>query len=186
MTRTEPAPDVPTRVIDGAECTTRAGIARLAGWKAGRSVTVRAGTDPDFPRPIRGALIGRDYWYPLAGDHGVHAYLAVLARRAHDKKPPAVVPGDPNELLRPADAATAMHIDAATFRSYVRHSIPYWIGAKTGRPLVPHPDDVQGGAVDAPHVRRRWRRGTLAAHQANRPGPGAGAGRPTGPAQPSA
>src|SRR6185312_7821504 len=44
VTHTEQSPEIPARVIDGVECTTRAGIAILAGWKAGNSAAVRAGT----------------------------------------------------------------------------------------------------------------------------------------------
>lgn len=180
MTHTEHPPDIPTQVIAGVACTNRPGIARLAGWKPGRSVDVRAGKDPDFPAPVGVPQLGESRWYPLAGDHGVYAYIALLGRRAQDKKPQPIRPGNPDELLRPDDAAHAMHIESPTFRSYVRYSIPYWTGTKTGRPLLPYPDDVQGGPVDGDHVRRRWRRSTLADHQATRPGPGNDAGRPGG------
>jgi hypothetical protein len=185
VTDTEQAPEIPTQIIGGRECTNRAGIARLAGWKPGNTVNVRAGTDPEFPTPIRGQRVGREFWYPLDGDHGVNAYLALLAQRAVDKKPLSVEPGDPNDLLRPDDAADALHIDPATFRSYVRYSVPYWTGQKTGRPLIPPPDEPHGDDATDARVRRKWRRGTLAAHQATRPGPGTGAGRPSGSSQPS-
>ncbi len=173
-------PEVPIRVIDGVECTTRAGIAALAGWRPGNSVHVRARTDPDFPRP-RGEKIGRDYWYPIEGEHGVDAYLALLAERAAAKKPPALKDGDPDELLTPSQAADAMHIKLSTFNSYVRYSKPYWDGEKTGRPLIPPPDATIDYVDDhgIPRHSRQWYRRTLAAHQANRPGPGTGAGRPT-------
>jgi hypothetical protein len=163
--------DLPIEIVDGVRCTTRTGIATLAGWAPGNSVNVRAGRDPDFPAPLR-RVRGR-YWYRL---DAVCAYVVVLERRARDRRPPPVTPGDPDDLLRPIEAARALHIGAGTFNTYVRHSIPYWTGQKTGRPLLPPPDRVYGSAP----VRREWRRGTLAAHQALRPGPGAGGGRPRG------
>jgi hypothetical protein len=185
VTDTEQTSEIVTEVIDGHKCTNRAGIAQQAGWKPGNTVNVRAGTDPDFPTPTRGQRVGREYWYPLDGDHGVTTYLTLLAQRAVAKKPLPVKPGDPDELLRPDDAADAMHLDPATFRSYVRYSVPYWTGQKTGRPLIPPPDEPQGDTAADARVRRKWRRGTLAAHQALRPGPGDGAGRPPGPSQPA-
>jgi hypothetical protein len=171
--------DIPTRMIEGTECTTRAGIAALAGWAPGNSVNVRAKSDPDFPAPHGGQKIGRDYWYPMTA---VDAYLAILADRAAAKKPPRLKDGDPDELLGPDQAADAMHIQPSTFRSYVRYSVPYWQGQKTGRPLIP-PPDVETDYVDndgIPRHRREWYRHTLAKHQARRPGPGTGAGRPAG------
>lgn len=173
-------PGITTREIEGVRCTNRAGIAALAGWKPGNSVNVRAKTDPDFPRPLD--KIGRDYWYPFEGEHGVDVYLALLAERAAAKKPPPVEPGDPDELLETQQAAAAMHIKWSTFRSYVRYSIPIWEGRKAGRPLIPSPDQVTNYVDDdrIPRVRREWYRRTLAEHQAARPGPGTGAGRPTG------
>ena len=172
-----PGADVPQRDIDGTRCTTRAGIATLAGWKPGNSVNVRAGTDPDFPPPL--TKIGRDFWYPLEGENGVDAYLRILAERAVAKKPPPVEPGDPDDLLNVEQAAKAMHLTPASFRSYIRWSIPYWDGARTGTPLLPKPDEVD----EAPARRgigpdRRWYRRTLAEHQKRRPGMGANAGRP--------
>jgi hypothetical protein len=168
-TQTPPAPEPAIQVIDGVECTNRAGIALLAGWKPGNSVNVRAGTDTEFPQPIRGQRISREYWYPLEGDHGVDEYLALLAQRAEEKKPPPLKPGNPDDRLGPEEAADAMHIAYSTFRSYQRYSVPIWEGHKAGRPLIPSPD------LPGPE----WLRGTLAAHQAQRPGPGTGAGRPT-------
>lgn len=181
----QPTPEITTKVIDGVTCTTRAAIAELAGWKPGNSVNVRARTDPDFPRPIHGRRIGRDYWYPIEGDQGVDAYLAILAQRAQDKKPPPIKAGDPDDLLGPEAAADAMHIKHPTFRSYVRYSIPFWTGLKSGRPLIPTPDQVTEDVDEYgfPRTHREWYRRTLAAHQAQRPGPGTGAGRPAGPAQ---
>jgi hypothetical protein len=124
--------DVPTRTIDGRTCTTRAGIANLAGWKPGKSVTERARIDPDFPHPLR--KIGRDYWYPHDGAHGVDEYLRLLVERAVAKKPPAVKPGDPTDLLHGEEAADALHITYATLRSYVRLSLPYWTGERQAAP----------------------------------------------------
>lgn len=168
--------DVPLQVVDGVECTTRAGIARMAGWPAGNNVNVRAKTDPDFPKPITGPEVrGRTSWYPLGGDTGVDRYLAILAERAQAKKPPAVKAGDPDDLLDPDQAADALHIAPATLRSYVRYSKPYWSGELTGRPLLPPPDEE---SEDQYGTRRAWYRRTLAEHQAQRPGPGTGAGRP--------
>lgn len=170
-------PAVPVKVVEGVECTTRAGIAHLAGWKPGNSVNVRAKQDPEFPTPVNGPEArGRVAWYAL---DAVDQYLAVLADRARAKKPPAVKAGDPDDLLDPDQAADALHIVPATFRSYVRYSKPFWDGDKQGRPLVPEPDEVN---VDEHGVRRRWYRSTLAAHQQQRPGRGAGAGRPRGSA----
>lgn len=171
-------PGITTRDIDGQRCTNRAGIATLAGWKPGNSVHVRARADPDFPHPA--AKIGRDYWYPFDGDHGVDTYLAVLAERAQAKKPPALQPGDPDDLLNSQQAAEAMHIAWSTFRSYIRYSTPRWEGIQPGRPLIPPPDSVVEvlDANGVPHETRLWHRHTLANHQAGRPGPGTNAGRP--------
>ncbi len=170
-------PAVPTRLVGGRLCTNRAGIAHLAGWTPGNSVNVRARTDPDFPH---GTKDGREYWYPFDGPHGVEDYIALLAQRAAAKKPPPVKDGDPDDELNTEDAADALHIAFATMRSYVRYSIPYWTGEKTGRPLLP-PPDIEEEREDerlGPYTHRAWLRRTLAAHQANRPGPGTGAGRP--------
>lgn len=170
----------PTREIDGQTCTNRNGIATLAGIPPGNTINVRAANDPDFPEPL--TKTGHTYWYPLDGARGVHTYLARLADRAHAKKPPPVEPGDPDELLDSRGAAHAMHITWATFRSYVRHSIPHWEGHKPGRPLVPPPDAVLE-VIDrngVPHQQRHWYRATLTHHQQQRPGPGTGAGRPKG------
>jgi hypothetical protein len=168
-------PAVPVKVVDGVECTTRAGIAHLAGWKPGNSVNVRAKQDPDFPAPVNGPEArGRVAWYAL---DAVDRYLAVLADRARAKKPPAVKAGNPDDLLDPDQAADALHIAPATLRSYVRYSRPFWDGEKDGRPLLPAPDEV---TVDEHGERRRWSRRTLTAHQQQRPGPGTGAGRPRG------
>ncbi|MDM4723346.1 hypothetical protein QTQ03_28490 [Micromonospora sp. WMMA1363] len=167
-------PAVPTRLVDGHLCTNRAGIAHLAGWTPGNSVNVRARTDPDFPTHLR--KIGRDYWYPM---DRVDTYLAALAERAAAKKPPAVKPGDPDDDLHGDEAADALHIAAATLRSYVRYSIPYWTGEREGRPLLPPPDiEEERENKFGPYTHRAWYRRTLAAHQAQRPGPGTGAGRP--------
>ena len=116
----------------------------------------------------------RNNWYPLDGDHGVEACLELLAQRAAAKKPPAVKPGDPTDLLGLAEAADALHIEPSTLRSYVRYSIPYWTGDEQGRPLLPPPDheteiDEPG---TPPYTRREWNRSTLAAHQTIRPGSG--------------
>ncbi|MFG1924370.1 hypothetical protein [Cryptosporangium sp. NPDC048952] len=168
--------DVPLREIDGVPCTTRAGIARLAGWPEGWSAHVRAGTDPAFPRALP-RRAGGAYWYRLPD---VETYLAVLAERARRKKPPAAEAGDPDELLDSAGAATALHLTTGTLRSYIRHSRPYWTGEKTGRPLLPPPDEQEEtvSARGRIQVRRYWFRRTLAAHQGTRPGRGTGAGRP--------
>ncbi len=168
-------PQVPTRTIDGRVCTNRAGIAHLAGWPPGNSANVNAGRDPQFPQPL-GGTIGREYWYPFDGPTGVDAYIATLAERARAKKPPAVKPGDPDDLLHGEAAADALHIQWPTLRSYVRYSIPYWKGEKSGRPLLP-PPDVEEEREDlkfGPYTHREWYRRTLAAHQAQRPGPGGG------------
>ncbi|MFG3423202.1 hypothetical protein [Micromonospora sp. NPDC048063] len=172
-------PAVPTRLVDGHLCTNRAGIAHLAGWTPGNSVNVRARTDPDFPH---GTKDGREYWYPFDGPRGVDAYIALLAERATAKKPPPVKDGDPDDELASEDAADALHIAPATLRSYVRYSIPYWQGDKTGRPLLPPPDIEEEREHErlGPYTHRAWYRRTLAAHQATRPGPGTGAGRPRG------
>ncbi|MBN1174887.1 MAG: hypothetical protein JXA67_22200 [Micromonosporaceae bacterium] len=169
-------PTVPTRIIDGQPHTTRAAIAHMAGWKAGNSANVRAKSDPDFPHGVK---VGREFWYPLAGPHGVDAYLALLAQRAQDKKPPEVKPGDPDDLLHGEDAADALHIAEPTLRSYVRYSLPYWTGERQGRPLLPPPDfEEQRENKLGAYTHRAWYRHTLTAHQKQRPGPGAGAGRP--------
>ena len=171
--------DAPVKVVDGVECTTRAGIARLAGWPAGNNVNVRARTDPDFPKPIGGPEVrGRTSWYPFAGDTGVDRYLAILAERAQAKKPQPVEDGDPDDLLDPDETAAALHIEPATLRSYVRYSKPFWDGEQTGRPLLPPPDhEEQRENRLGAYTHRQWYRRTLAAHQAQRPGPGTGAGR---------
>lgn len=170
-------PNVLVRHVNGQPCTNRVGIAYLAGWKAGNSVNVRAKTDPEFPAGIK---IGREWWYPFAGDSGVDAYLGILAERAYAKKPPSLKSGDPDELLDSETAADAMHIQWSTFRSYVRYSVPIWEGRRNGRPLIPEPDEVRNEVDehDIPRTRRYWYRRTLAAHQGQRPGPGTGAGRP--------
>lgn len=153
-------PDVPTRTIDGVTCTTRAGIALLAGWPEGNTVNVKAGTDPAFPVPL--GRYDRKLWYPLEGETGVHAYLEVLATRPKAQKPQPVKPGDPEELLTSQQAAKELGIKWSTFRHYVRLSRRIWDGEKQGRPIIPKPD---GSGLE-------WRRGTLAAHQENRPGKG--------------
>lgn len=174
--------DPPIRTISGREHTNRAGLAQLAGWKPGNSVNVRAKTDPDFPAGVKD---GREYWYPLHGPGGVTEYLALLQERQQAKKPPAVEPGDPDELLGVEPAAAAIHVTPATYRFYVRLSLPYWPEpygqGHEGRPILPPPDHVEEGRkpLGATYPVRQWRRGTLAAHQAIRPGPGTGAGRPS-------
>lgn len=167
---------VPTRVIDDTLCTNRAGIAHLAGWKPGNSVNVRARTDPDFPEPLP-HKVDRQFWYPL--EDRVDPYIALLADRAAAKKPPPVKPGDPHDELYGDAAADALHINYQTLRSYIRYSKPYWDGVKHGRPLLPKPDKIEPLEHEkfGPYRRRTWYRGTLAAHQAIRPGPG-GTGRP--------
>lgn len=173
-------PQVPTELLDGELCTNRAGVAHLAGWKPGNSVNVRAKTDPDFPHP-HGPKRGREFWYPFAGEHGVDAYLALLADRATAKKPPAVKPGNPDDLLTGPDAADALHIADATLRSYIRLSLPFWQGKKQGRPILPKPDveEDRDDSPFGPYTWRAWYRKTLAEHQTERPGPGTGAGRPS-------
>jgi len=172
-------PGIPTRTIGGRRCTNRTGIAHLAGWAPGNSVNVRAKTDPEFPH---GTKDGREYWYPLDGPNGVDAYLDVLTRRALDKKPPPVKPGDPDDLLHGEEAADALHIDYATLRSYVRLSKPIWNGEREGRAILPRPDLEEERERErlGPYIHRAWYRITLAEHQAQRPGPGTGAGRPAG------
>lgn len=161
-------PHVPTRIIDGTLCTTRAGIAHLAGWSTGVNLAHRSRTDPDFPTHL--GKIGRDYWYPLAR---VDTYLAALAERAAAKRPPAVQPGDPDDELHGDAAAEALHIRPATLRSYVRYSIPYWTGERHGRPLLPPPDiQEEREHTFGPYTHRSWYRRTLAQHQQQRPGPG--------------
>jgi hypothetical protein len=176
-------PQVPTRHHHGVLCTNRAGLAHLAGWKPGNSVNVRAGSDPDFPHP-HGPKIGRELWYPFTGEHGVDAYLVVLAERAAAQKPRPVKPGNPDDLLAGADAADALHIVEATLRSYIRRSLPYWSGQKQGRPILPSPDveEDRDDSTFGPYTHRAWYRSTLAGHQPDRPGRGRGAasGRPTG------
>lgn len=175
MTDADPPADADIRVrdIDGVRCTTRAGIAALAGWPPGNTVHVRAATDPDFPDPISGKRIGRDYWYPLDGPHGVHNYLDLLDHRRQAKKPPPAAAADPARLYPPAEAAEIIGVDPATFRSYVRNSVQLWDQGE--RAILPPPDDVE---VQGRRVLRRWRGDTLTNHQATRPGPGTGAGRP--------
>jgi hypothetical protein len=162
-------PNVPTRVIDGTLCTTRAGIAYLAGWSPGVNAAHRSRTDPDFPAHLR--KIGRDYWYPM---DRVDTYLAALAERAAAKKPPAVKPGDPDDELHGEEAADALHITYATLRSYIRYSIPYWRGEMDGRPLLPPPDieEPREHPKFGTYIYRSWYRSTLAEHQQHRPGPG--------------
>lgn len=176
-------PHVPTRHHHGALCTNRIGIAHLAGWKPGNSVNVRAGSDPDFPHP-HGSKIGRELWYPFAGEHGVDAYLVTLAERAAAQKAQPVKDGNPDDLLAGADAADALHIVKATLRSYIRSSLPHWTGDKQGRPILPHPDveEDRNDSPFGPYTYRAWYRSTLAAHQPDRPGRGRGpsSGRPTG------
>jgi hypothetical protein len=166
-------------MVDGVRCTSRTGIAALAGWKPGNTVHVRARIDPDFPHAISDQRLDGVLWYPFGGEHGVDAYLSTLAQRARDKKPAPVKPGDPDDLLDPQQAADAMHITWATFRSYVRYSIPHWNDEQQGRPLIPPPDvetevTEPGGLTQN---RRQWYRRTLATHQAERPGPGNPDGR---------
>lgn len=165
-TNTADDPDVPTRLIDGHRHTTRAGITHLAGWQPGNSVNVRARTDPQFPH---GRKEGREYWYAFDGEHGVDAYLQILAQRAEAKKPPPVKAGDPDELLQGAAAAGALHISRDTLRDYIRRSRPFWTGNRNGRPLLPAPDDeTSRGSYTIP----AWYRKTLAAHQKGRKGQG--------------
>lgn len=169
-------PAVPIRLINDTPHTTRAGIVHMAGWKPGNSVNVRSRTDPDFPH---GTKIGREYWYPIEGDHGVDAYLAILAQRAQDKRPPEVKPGNPDDILHGEDAADALHIVEPTLRSYVRFSKPFWDGTRDGTPLLPPPDiEEERRNTFGPYTHRAWYRRTLAAHHPNRLGPGTGAGRP--------
>ena len=162
------------RLVNGVECTDRAGIAVLAGWRAGNSVHVHAGQDPGFPRPMD--VPGKTKWYPLAGPGGVDEYLSHLAERDRRLKPPPVLDGPADEMLSGPAAAKALRISPATLRSYVRYSVPYWAGEKSGRPLLPLPDEQT--TRDNGSITRSWRRATLATHQASRPGPGKGAGRP--------
>lgn len=161
---------IPLNVINGVRCTNRVGIQLLTGWKPG-NMKVRANTDKDFPQPE--TTIKRVHWYPV---DKVEEYLDILAARAAAKKPPPVEPGDPDELLGPPGVASALGIEESTVRSYVRHSKPYWDGRKEGTPILPKPDRVStathgGGGT---YTLREWYRGTLAAHQADRPGPGGG------------
>lgn len=163
-------PNVPTSVIDGTLCTNRAGIGHLAGWPPGNNAHHRSRIDPDFPKPLPDK-IGREYWYPM---NRVDAYLATLAERAAAKKPPAVKDGDPDDELHGEEAADALHIVYATLRSYIRYSVPYWKGDKTGRPLLPTPDIEEEREHEkfGPFTYRAWYRRTLAEHQQRRPGPG--------------
>ncbi|MEV6350991.1 hypothetical protein [Actinoplanes sp. NPDC051851] len=175
-------PQVPTRHHDGQLCTNRAGIAHLAGWKPGNSVNVRASKDPDFPHP-HGPKIGRELWYPFAGDHGVDAYLAILAERTAAQKAPPVKDGNPDDLLAGPEAADALHITEATLRSYIRRSVPHWTGETPGRPILPQPDveEPRNDSTFGPYTHRAWYRSTLTAHHPGRPGRGRGdaSGRPT-------
>lgn len=169
-------PGVPLREIDGVVCTTRVGIALLAGWPDGNTAHVRAGTDPAFPAALP-RRVGGAFWHRLPD---VETYLAVLADRDRRKKPRPAAPGDPDELLDSAAAAAALHLKIATLRHYARLSKPYWDGEKTGRPILPPPDEQEKtiSARGRIQVRRYWYRHTLATHQAQRPGAGTGAGRP--------
>jgi hypothetical protein len=182
---TADAEDIPIKIIDGYAHTTRAGIAQLAGWKPGRSVDVRAGRDPDFPQAA--VKDGRHTWYPMDGPGGVAEYLAILEHRAGAKKPPPVKAGDPDDLLDPASAADAMHIARGTLDFYVNLCRPYWAhphgdGQPHSHTLQLPPPDLESIARrdnGSSYTLRQWRRATLAAHQAARPGPGANAGRPS-------
>jgi hypothetical protein len=166
-------PNVPTRMIEGQLCTNRAGIGHLAGWPPGNNAHHRSRTDPDFPKPL-GPKIGREYWYPMNGKHGVDTYIATLAKRAAAKKPPPVKPGAPDDVLHGEEAADALHITYATLRSYVRYSVAYWTGETDGRPLLPPPDVEEERENErlGPYIYRAWYRRTLAEHQEQRPGPG--------------
>lgn len=166
------APEI--RVLQGRECTDRTGIAILTGVAAGRAIDVRAGRDADFPKPLE--KIGRSWWYPLEGKHGVYAYAQLLTARGEAVRAPAVEDGDPRDLLNPDDAAAAMRIARSTFDHYVRLSAPYWQAAARGEeldgyPPLPPPDAETELANNlGPYTHREWYRATLAAHQANRPG----------------
>lgn len=180
MTQPATTADVQIRVVDGQECTDRVGIALLAGWKPGNSVNVRAKTDPEFPQPIRAQRIDKSFWYPLEGDHGVLSYLEVLAERANALKPPQVKDGDDDDMLGPDEVADALHVTPGTFRFYVHRSKPFWPepfgqGRTDRQPILPAPDLEEERTEDATgrtYTHREWRRGTLKAHQDNRPGKG--------------
>lgn len=162
-----PMPDIPIETIDGVECTNRDGLAILTGLSS-KTMSIYAGTDPDFPTPHGNRRINRTYWYELAA---ARAYAATLAARAEQGKPPAVEAGDPDELLSPDAAAEAIGVSRGTFKRYVNDSKPYWDGVLEGRPLLPKPD-VENEAENnlGTYTAREWRRGSLAEHQAGRPG----------------
>lgn len=178
---------VPIQVIDGQPHTNRDGIAELSGLKRG-TVDVYAGNGADaddaFPR-ARAVKLGRQWWYPIDGKHGVAEYLAVLEERNQAKRPPAAAPGDPGDLLDPKEAAEAIHVTENTFKRYVRISKPFWPApygeGLPGHPLLPCPDVVEEAhkPLGMTYPLRKWYRRTLAAGQVNRLGKGAGAGRPT-------
>jgi hypothetical protein len=165
--RTMTSADIPIEVIDDVECTNRTGLATITGLSP-KTMSIYAGADEAFPDPIRGERINRTYWYPLTA---AHAYAQVLTARAEEGKPPAVEAGDPNDLLVPDDAAAAIGVKRDTFKRYVLESKPYWDGLLEGRPLLPKPDEETEEVNNlGPYTARKWRRGTLAAHQAGRPG----------------
>jgi len=168
LERAVPDAAITTTVIDGIECTDRAGIAALTGLSM-PSINLKAGKDPAFPQPIRGERIARTYWYPV---DAVRAYADHLTELAEGAKPRPVAPGDPDDLLDAAAAAEALGISPGTFSRYVNDSRPYWDGLVKGRPILPPPDVVTIEPVGnlGEFERREWRRGTLAAHQETRPG----------------
>ena len=168
LERAVPDAAITTEVIDGIECTDRAGIATLTGLSM-PSINIKAGKDPEFPQPIRGERIGRTYWYPLTA---VRAYAGHLAALAAAGKPRPVAPGHPDDLLDAAAAAAALGITAGTFSRYVNDSRPYWEGLAEGRPILPRPDVVTIEPVGnlGEFERREWRRSTLSEHQKTRPG----------------
>ncbi len=177
------------RVIAGRRATDRRGAAERTGWSLSTVAHLAADRDrTGFPSPIEVDEIGRGVrargsagtksgreWYDLEHlDAFKAAYDAELAAarqaRVHGE---VSLDGDDDELLTGQECAAELKVEYDTWRSWVRDSKAAWDEGRDG--YLPRPDKTEPARRG---VTRYWRRGTLRSFIRNRPGRGAGAGRP--------
>ena len=161
-------PEAYLRQIEGRVLAHRGALEELTGLTK-KSIDRLAGQE-EFPKPVVARGPERRGWYDP--DDLVDVALAHQSQQVGVDAEAAVGPDD--ELLTPAQAAELMQLtNVGSFYKYVEQSLPAWARGEHG--YVPMPDEETPRGTK--QIARRWKRSTIIAHQARRPGHG---GRPSG------
>lgn len=160
-------PEAYLKEIEGRTLAHRGALEELTGLSK-KSIDRLAG-QTGFPKPVLARGPERRAWYDP------EALIDVAI--AHQPQPLGVdvqvaAQGHPDDLLPPSLVAELMQLENVdTVYKYVELSEPAWSRGEHG--ILPIPDEVQPRGTKL--VSRRWKRSTIIAHQARRPGHG---GRP--------